>query len=140
MERKEFIKTTCNFCLLGAASLMIPGLVGCSPTQNVFKTVVNNKQIEVPLQLFDKENLQMVRPKGFEFDIAVQKNKDGNFIALLMQCTHADNEVQPSQNGFYCNAHGSQFDANGKVLKGPAALNLKQYKTSINNNNLIISV
>ena len=140
MERKEFIKTTCNFCLLGAASLMIPSLVGCSPTQNVFKTVVNNKQIKVPLQLFDKEDLQMVRPKGFEFDIAVQKNKDGNFIALLMQCTHADNEVQSSQNGFICNAHGSQFDANGKVLKGPAALNLKQYKTSINNNNLIISI
>lgn len=140
MERKEFIKTTCNFCLLGAASLMIPSLVGCSSTQNVFKTVVNNKQIEVPLQLFDKESLQMIRPKGFEYDIAVQKNKEGEFIALLMQCTHADNEVQLSQNGFACSLHGSKFDANGKVLKGPASLNLKQYKTTISNNNLIILV
>jgi cytochrome b6-f complex iron-sulfur subunit len=57
-----------------------------------------------------------------------------------MQCTHADNEVQASQNGFYCNSHGSKFDANGKVLKGPASLNLKQYQTSVSNNNLIITI
>ena len=30
MQRKEFIKSTCNFCLLGAAGFMLPQLIGCS--------------------------------------------------------------------------------------------------------------
>ena len=36
--------------------------------------------------------------------------------------------------------HGSEFDANGNVKKGPAEKPLERYYTTIENNNLIIQV
>jgi Rieske Fe-S protein len=140
MDRKEFLKYSCNACLLGAAAIVLPNLPGCSPAYSVYKTAAVNNTIEMPLQLFDKNNLQFVRPKGWQYDIAVQKMNDGNFEALLLRCTHADNQLMPSQNGYSCSLHGSQFNSGGTVVKGPAELRLKKYTTTINNNNLIISI
>ena len=138
MNRKEFIKSSCNVCLLGTAAILLPALTGCSPTYQVFKTTVNNNQVAIPLSSFDKVNFQLVRPNGWLYDIAVQKKKDNTYSALLLRCTHKDNQLDPTGNGFHCSMHGSQFDAEGKVRKGPAERTLKQFTTSVVENNLII--
>lgn len=139
MDRKEFLKLSCNTCLMGAAAVMLSTVGGCSPSP-VFKTSVVNNRIEVPLPLFEKSSLQLVRPKGWQYDIAVQKNADGTYQALLMQCTHMENQLSLAQNGFSCSLHGSRFNKDGKVTKGPAEASLKKFNTSIGNNNLIISI
>lgn len=140
MERRKFIKSSCNFCLLGAAGILATNLSGCSPAAYpVFKTEVNNNIIEIPLTLFDKAQLQFIRPKGLYHDIAVHKKED-TYTALLLECTHQENSLTPTGNGYHCNFHGSEFDKDGRVKKGPAELPLKKYKTSINQNNLIIHV
>ncbi len=139
MNRKDFIKKGCNFCLLGTATILFPNLMGCSPSYTVFSTEKKNNELHLPLTLFEKNPLQIVRVKGLNFDIAVHK-KDNDFIALLLQCTHAENEVLPDQNGYSCSLHGSRFNSNGNVIKGPAELSLKKYKTTISNNHLIIRI
>lgn len=138
MDRKEFIKNTCNACLLGTAAIFLPALTGCTTAYQVFKTTVNNNQVAIPLNLFDKSSLQLVRPKDWLYDIAVQKKKDNSYSALLLRCTHQDNQLDPTGKGFHCNLHGSEFDADGKVIKGPAERTLKQYTTSLTENNLVI--
>ncbi len=140
MDRKDFLKFGCNACLCGAAGIMLPGLAGCSAAYNIFKTETVENKIQVPLNLFDKNKLQLVRPKGWLYDIAVQKKADGTYDALLLQCTHLDNQLVPAQNGFSCSLHGSMFSSNGKVLKGPAEIPLKKYATAISNNNLVIKI
>ena len=140
MDRKDFLKLGCNACLCGAAAFMLPGLTGCSPAYSVFKTEPIENKIEMPLSLFEKGSLQFVRPKGWLYDIAVQKKSDGTYEALLMQCTHMDNQLMPAQNGFSCSLHGSKFNTEGKVIKGPAEMPLKKYSTSINNTNLVIII
>ena len=140
MQRKEFIKSTCNFCLLGAAGLALPHLLGCSPAIPVYKTEISNNQIELPLHLFDKNNLQLVRPQGWYYDIAVQKSENNVYAALLLKCTHQDNQLTAAGNGYQCSLHGSQFDATGKVKKGPAEKPLKKYNTTVSENRLIINI
>lgn len=140
MDRKEFIKTSCNFCLAGAAMLLVPGLAGCGASYNSLKASVANNQIQIPLSGFATNNLQFISAKNLEYDIAVYKQQDGSFLALQMKCTHHDNGLTPDQNGYSCNLHGSQFSKTGEVVKGPAATALKKYKTNINNNQLIISL
>src|SRR5437773_9886431 len=76
MERKEFLASTCKACMLMAAGYFLPKLTGCSPAYSVFKTDIVNKKVTVPLNIFDQHPLQFVRPKGWYFDIAVQKNED----------------------------------------------------------------
>jgi Rieske Fe-S protein len=141
MERKEFLTSTCKACMLMAAGYFLPKLSGCSTTYSVFKTDIVDKKVSVPLNMFDQNPLQFVRPQGWYFDIAVQKNADNTYQALLLQCTHQENQLTPvGKNGYHCSQHGSEFDANGNVKKGPAEKPLERYYTSIENNNLIIEV
>ncbi len=141
MNRKEFLKRGCDSCLCGTAALLIPSLTGCSPAAfNIYKTTVTNNVIELPLSLFEKNNLQIVRPHGWQYDIAVHKKPDGNYTAILMECTHMDNQLTASQNGFSCSLHGSTFNEEGEVIKGPAEFPLKKYSTSIRHDKLILSI
>jgi len=39
-----------------------------------------------------------------------------------------------NSNGMFCNCHGSQFDADGNVLRGPARRALDHYKVTVNAN------
>lgn len=142
MERRHFIKSSCNVCMLAAAGYFLPKLAGCSAaTYAVFKTELVNKKITIPLTMFDQSPIQFVRPKGWYYDIAVQKNTDNTYTALLLQCTHQENQLTPSgNNGYTCSLHGSQFDKNGVVKKGPAQQPLERYYTQIENSNLIIQI
>ncbi len=140
MNRKDFIKAGCNFCLLGTAAILLPNLTGCSPSYTVYSTEKKNNELELPLTLFEKNPLQIIRVKGMQYDIAVQQKDKENYIALLLQCTHADNGLLPEQNGYSCSLHGSRFNENGKVVKGPAEISLKKYKTAVSNNSLIITI
>lgn len=143
MQRRQFLKSSCNICILGAAGYMLPKLTGCSPAQplaSVYKTSVVNKQVLVPVNMFAKSATQIVRPAGWYYDIAVEKRADNTYKALLMQCTHQDNQLNISGTGFTCTLHGSQFDKDGKVKKGPAEDALTEYKAYVNNDQLIIEV
>jgi Rieske Fe-S protein len=140
MNRKKFLKNTCNLCLLGSAFAILPELSGCGTPYNIIKTTPNDNTITLALNLFTQPTVQFVRPTGWQYDIAVHKNIDGTYKAFLLQCTHADNQLVPSQNGYLCSLHGSQFSKDGKIIKGPASVELKQFKTSVTETNLIISI
>lgn len=142
MERRQFIKSSCNVCMLAAAGYLLPKLEGCSPaTYAVFKTDIVDKKITIPLTMFATSPIQFVRPKGWYYDIAVQKRDEDHYTALLLQCTHQENQLTPAgNNGYTCSLHGSQFDVNGIVRKGPAEKRLEQYTTKIQNNNLVIEI
>ena len=137
-ERREFIKSSCNFCLLAAGGFLISELAACSPASKVLKVAVSGNSVQVPLSSFATEPLLILRPSGWYYDIAVRKMKDNNYEALLLQCTHQQNQLLVNPNGYTCNLHGSQYDENGKVLKGPAELSLKRFNTTLSTDQLII--
>ncbi len=141
MERRTFLKDTCQVCLLGAAGFILPQIGSCSSAKySVYKAAINNKTIEVPLTQFATSALQIVRPNGWYRDIAVQKKDDGTYSALLLECTHQENALTVTGNGYHCNLHGSEFDRNGNVRKGPAETPLTHYETTIQPTALIIHV
>lgn len=92
----------------------------------------------VPVTLFDKADLQLIQPKNFYYNIALRKESNGTYTALLLRCTHADNQLTTTGNGFRCSLHGSAFDQEGKVTNGPAEKPLHHYPTEINNGQIII--
>jgi len=142
MERRKFIKSGCSFCLLGAAGMLLPMLESCGTAQKttVYKTQANGNRVEVPLSLFATSKLQLVRAKGQYYDIAVQQHEDKTYSALLLRCTHMDNQLNVSGNGYHCSLHGSEFDTNGNVKKGPAEQPLKKYPVTIENDKLVINI
>lgn len=139
--RRNFLKNTCKICVLGAVSFSLADfLASCGTTMKGFKTTVNDNKIEVPLSLFDTAPLQIISPRNYEYEIAVQKRPDNSFEALLLRCTHQNNQLIPTGTGYYCSLHGSQFDKEGKVKKGPAERPLPQLHTETLATNLIIHI
>lgn len=131
MHRRTFISSSCKICLLGAAGFSLTQIAGCASTSSIYKTTITNGNLNVPLNLFDKSLLQIVRPAGWYYDVAVQKNPDNSYIALLLQCTHQENQLTPTGTGYHCNLHGSNFDKLGNVRKGPAEQPLHHFETSV---------
>lgn len=141
MERRNFIKAGCNICLSGAAGLMAVQPQGCSHTAfPVYRSEVADKKISIPLHLFDQSPVRIIRPKSMFYDIAVQKKEGDNYTALLLLCTHQQTQLTVTGDGFSCPLHGSRFDKDGNVRKGPAEKQLTSFKTSVSGSNLIIQL
>ncbi len=65
-------------------------------------------------------------------------NQNG-FSALSLVCTHLGCTVEQKDSGFECPCHGSRYDANGNVLRGPALKALRALRVEVNSNgNLIL--
>jgi len=56
---------------------------------------------------------------------AVLLHTESGFSAMSLICTHLGCTVEQKTDGFDCPCHGSRYDPNGKVLKGPATRSLR---------------
>ena len=138
MDRRKFVKQTCSLCLATGAGMLIGSLASCGTALPTYKTTVADNKIAVPVNLFATSDFQLVQPKSMYYNIGLKKEKDGTYTALLLRCTHADNQLIPAGNGFKCTLHGSSFDTEGQVTNGPAQRPLKRYPTEILSNQIII--
>lgn len=121
------------------------GLVGvslilesCGSSLPLFKTMPEGKLLIIPADKFTgQNNLLVVRSTTLENDILLVK-KDNAYKALYMKCTHEGVGLSATNKNIVCAAHGSTFDFDGHVIKEPALSPLKEFKTEINNRNIII--
>jgi cytochrome b6-f complex iron-sulfur subunit len=72
--------------------------------------------------------------------LAVGRDDNGVY-ALSLICTHASCDMETSGSvsveGIVCYCHGSQFNANGAVLTGPAGSPLEHYEVTIDANGVM---
>ncbi len=139
MERRLFIKTTCTLCAALGAGLTVASFSSCASIP-VYAASVSRKRIAVPLSIFGEQNVQIVRANELEYDIALRKESDGRYTALLLRCTHASNPLTVTESGFVCPLHGSRFGVGGDVTHGPATIALKQLATSIEDDKIVIAL
>lgn len=139
MERREFIKTSCTFCLTIGSGLLMSSLASCGSAAVYTSEIVENK-VMVPMSLFTEQDVQIIRPRNLGYDIALRKQNDGSFSALLLRCTHAENQLSTTGTEYYCSLHGSRFNSQGVVTRGPAEFPLKQFSTRLSGNYIIIAL
>ena len=130
MERRFFIKNACAAC--GALALTNTLLSSCgtsAKTVSIYKAVQQNGKIAIPLGELSQTMIKLVRVKDYAYDVAVNKKSDGNFLALVLRCTHAGQALTKTGSSYFCKLHGSRFTQEGAVLKGPASSPLEQLQT-----------
>jgi Rieske Fe-S protein len=125
---------------MAAGGFLVSEWAACSPASKVLKVSVSGNKLQIPLNAFATEPLVIVRPNGWYFDIAVRKKEQGSYEALLLQCTHQQNQLVVNPRGYTCNLHGSQFDEDGKVVRGPAGMPLKKFNITQSPDQLIIDL
>jgi Rieske Fe-S protein len=140
IDRRKFLETTCRACLTACAGILLTELTACGTTSKVIQLPVSENSIRLPMTSFTNEQLQIVRPEGWLYNIAIRKTDDEQFEALLLQCTHQQNQLIVNPKGFQCTLHGSLFNKEGHVLKGPAEFPLKKFPTSVDQGQLIIQL
>lgn len=95
----------------------------------------------------NEKDLQVGVPVYFDYPSSgypsmLLKRSDGPMIALSMLCTHVCCQCQyvNSATEIACPCHGSLFDLNGNVMRGPAASNLPTIQLSTDSSGNIFPV
>lgn len=139
MERDEFLKklgigmlAVCAGCGIAACGSKV--VDGSTPTQpggpakgsgTLFTADLNNE-------------IKNVGDSKVSSGVILVRIAAGNtasaFTAVQVACTHEGTSINynNAQGIFICPNHGSEFNKNGAVLLGPAAVALQQYVVSVN--------
>lgn len=129
MQRREFLLTGCKACTALLAAPALLSLEGCASARGVSFTE-EGSVVKLPGSAFAQRNAVVVRPSSLMNDLLVVKEPSGGYKAFLMKCPHKGQPLGLQGNVAHCEAHGSEFDLEGNVVKGPARTGLKSYPVS----------
>ncbi|MCG3121378.1 MAG: Cytochrome b6-f complex iron-sulfur subunit [bacterium] len=151
--RREFCLNACQaaslFAISGALSALLQGCSSDDPlssnAQNLSKiqaTAVNGTvtlNIDANSPLATVGSAAQVQYGGNT--LLVARTAQDTFAAVTAVCTHQGCTITGYGNQVYtCPCHGSQFDTNGQVKRGPAGSALRKYQAQFANNQLTITV
>jgi Rieske Fe-S protein len=63
--------------------------------------------------------------------VALARTGTSKYIAFNLLCPHQGITVMRSENGWVCNAHASEFEADGDLVLGPATTGLARLPMKI---------
>ena len=120
-SRRDFLKLITN-TLLGLGGLLgVAGLI----------RFLNYKPDPGPPSEFDLGEAMYFLPNSrtMRADIpAAIYQKSGEYSALSLTCTHLGCTVEEDGEGFLCPCHGSRYNKDGMVLRGPAKQPLRELR------------
>jgi len=142
-SRRDFLHT-CFYSLAGVTLIagFAPLISGCDT--NAVAPVDKNFTATYDVSALDADGKAMVTAtSGADgTPIILVRTTATTFVALSMYCTHEGCQVDPPRNGtITCSCHGSLFDLEGNVTRGPASTPLFRYNTTYNatNRTLLVS-
>lgn len=146
MHRKKFIYSCAAACITGAGILSIL-VEGCAGSRHI-TGILESDYLSVPVESFTiiKKNTTgykshiIVSNEKLQYPIIVHRINENSYAAFLMKCTHQGNELSAFGDKLVCQAHGSEFDKNGKATSGPATESLRHFNVIIENNKIKISL
>ena len=123
MDRRDFVG-------LSAGALGLAALPGCAslvatpvtPVNGVVRIVLRNHPT-----LERAGGFLRIRPYGAATPLYVLNNGDGRYAVLSPVCTHLQCTVALEGAQFLCPCHGSLYDRDGNVLRGPAMRALQRF-------------
>jgi cytochrome b6-f complex iron-sulfur subunit len=124
MSRRDFLK------MASAAILTASGLLGLG---GLFRFLAARTE-PLPPTDFDLGPASNYPPGSRTAlpDIpALLVHTQNGFSAISLVCTHLGCTVESKPEGFSCPCHGSRFDPQGKVSRGPAEKPLNSLRTGI---------
>ncbi len=129
-SRRSFIKKTVG--ILGAGWVVFKSQLALA------------KKLAVPLEKVPalKKVGGWAKVKLAGKEVLFVRDGDKSIKATTSKCTHQNCPLTYNAKTakLDCSCHGSSFDLNGKVLKGPANKNLETYSTILQDGRIIIKV
>jgi nitrite reductase/ring-hydroxylating ferredoxin subunit len=139
MDRRRFLRTACQTCAAWAVLPAITSLESCATAKGARYTVQDGA-LRIPVSGL-APGVNIVRAKGLADKLLIDQRADGTYVALVLSCPHKNGPVNFTDGeGLKCGWHGSTFDRDGKVTKGPSKQDLKRYPASVEGDQLVVNV
>ena len=141
MERRKFIK---NCCFTAIGLPVLASTLGSCGSIYYASIERRENQIIISKSEFLKDDGQksrsfiLVKVNESEFPICIYKVEKDSYVASLLKCTHQSCELNVGGGVYSCPCHGSEFSMTGKLLEGPAEMDLKTFKIETNNENIYL--
>jgi len=135
-DRRDFVRT-------GTAALAVLLLPGCASLVTR-RVPLENGRVRLSLrqypELAEPRGSLRLMPDGWEDPLYLLALDGGEYAALSSICTHRGCTVDLGGSGLSCPCHGSQYDREGRVTRGPAARALTRYAVRVAGDELVIEV
>ena len=138
VNRRDFVRSLPVLptgLLLGASALSVSACAGTpylSPRGSGNQLVVSAANVP-------EAGVLLQRP-GMEHPVFLRATEEGAYTALLVRCTHQGCQPDPVGDRFVCPCHGSEFDMEGAVLRGPAERPLPRYGVARAGEDLVVTL
>lgn len=133
-DRREFMGSS-------ALAALALALGGCASLA-IRRVPVIDGRLELALshypELSERESVLTVLPEGAEQPVFVVTDAQGKHSALSSICTHLGCTVEVGSTHLVCPCHGSTFDRQGHVVRGPAEDALPRYRTRLTSDGVLI--
>jgi len=135
-DRRAFVRT--------ATSAIAVALLPSCASLVTRRVPLENGRIRLSLrqhpELAEPRGSLRLLPDGWEDPVYLLVLDGGDFAALSSVCTHRACTVRLGGPGLACPCHGSQYDREGRVMRGPANRALVRYPVRTAGDELIIEV
>lgn len=138
MNRRDFLKRSCTACAGLALIPLASTIEGCASAAPAL--AIKDGELLVPLDTLGKGNSAIVKAKGLSGKLMISKRSDGSYTALELNCPHKGGPIKEKEGQLVCGWHGSAFDLEGQLLKGPSKSGLKTYPIEADGNMLRVKV
>lgn len=136
LDRRGFV-SACASC---AAALL---LTGCASLVT-HPVPVSAGRIRLRLsaypELATRDGAIRLQPEGVADPVYVLATGEGTYAVVSPICTHRGCTVDVSGERLVCPCHGSTYDRQGNVLKGPAQRALTRYPAALSGDELTITL
>lgn len=136
LDRREFVCT--------CACLLAGGLVSACASLVARPVPVTDGRVRIALaehpELTRPDGSLKVMPEGASDPLYVLRLEDGQFAVISPICTHQGCTVDIQGPRLVCPCHGSTYDRQGRVLRGPAERALTRAAVQLSDGVLVIQV
>jgi Rieske Fe-S protein len=134
LDRREFVAT--------CACLLAGGLISACASLAARPVPVTDGRIRLTLaehpELTRPDGALKILPEGATNPLYVLRLDDGRFAVISPICTHQGCTVDIQGPRLVCPCHGSTYDREGRVLRGPAERSLGQFTAGVSDGVLVI--
>lgn len=144
MKRIDFLKT-CGMACLGSSTI-VTLFQSCVTGANYYaKSELDGQYLKVlKTEFISAKNVNreyvIVKAEQLNFPIYLHKINESEYSAVWMECSHQSAELSAHGEYLTCPSHGSEFDKLGNVTQGPAQQSLRKFKTSLDNQYILIQL
>jgi Rieske Fe-S protein len=152
--RRDFCVAACQALSLGAIAATLQACGGggggnpndgggtpLPPLPNITANVVNGvATVNVAGTALSSSGGAAIVTTSTVGTVLVVRTGTASVSVLTATCTHQQCTINSYENMvFQCPCHGSRFDANGTVQRGPATANLRRFNATITNDAISIT-